>query len=231
MLAVNAVVLAFAWRHLPETRDFTAGGSRARDLAIASLGMLRQPAFAGFVVQAGVIYASFLTFISIAPYVMEHLGHSSTEYGLWYLCLAGGYFIGNWTVTRVVGRIGLRLLIVRGLTLQLASALVGAGLVLAGIWHPAAVFIPMGILGIGQGMALPNISASAVALAPRTAGAASSLLGFSQQIIGALAVQAMAVFPTDTPVPIYVFTVAIALLAWVSLYLLPPGEPRAAPAG
>lgn len=224
LLAVNVATALLAWWRLPETRRSGAAGSSARELARASWTMVRKPAFLGFTIQAGVIYATFLTFISIAPYVMVRLGHSSTEYGLWYLLVAIGYFIGNWGVTRVVGRIGLHRLIALGLTLQLGSALLGAALVIGGLWHPAAIFLPMGLLGIGQGLALPNITASAVALAPHTAGSASSLLGFSQQMIGALAVQAMAVLPTTSPVPIYLFTVAVSLLAWASLYVLPRAD-------
>jgi DHA1 family bicyclomycin/chloramphenicol resistance-like MFS transporter len=135
--------------------------------------------------------------------------------------VAIGYFLGNWVVTRFATRVGLRRLIEMGMTIQLASAVGGAGLVLAGLWQPAALFLPMGVLGFGQGLALPNITASAVALAPRTAGAASSMLSFSQQMIGAIAVQGMAVFATTTPVPIYLFMVAASLAAWASLFVLP----------
>ena len=224
LLVGNAVIIFVTWRYLPETRPAAARAARTADLVRAWLHMLRQPAFAGFTVQSGVIYATFLTFISIAPYVMIRLGHSATEYGLWYLFVASGYFIGNWTVARHATRIGLHRLISLGVTLQLACAAVGAGLVLAGFWSPMAIFIPMGVLGFGQGMAMPNITASAVALAPRTPGAASSMLGFAQQMIGALAVQGMAVFATDTPVPIYLFTVAVALVAWLSLFVLPRAD-------
>ena len=226
LLVANVVIFGFTWRHLPETRPPEARGRGSSGLARESLAMVRRPAFAGFALQASVIYAVFLTFISIAPYVMVTLGHGPTEYGSWYALLAMGYFLGNWLVTRYAARVGLERLIFTGVTVQLVSALAGTALVLAGFWHPAAIFIPMGVLGIGQGLALPNITASAVALAPRTPGAASSVLGFTQQAIGALAVQGMAVFATDTPVPIYLFTVTVALAAWLMLFVLPQAGDR-----
>lgn len=227
LLAVNLATLVLAMRRLPETRPPQAvrGGTAA--LARESFAMLRRPAFLGFTVQAAVIYAIFLTFISIAPYVMTSLGHSATAYGTWYLLVAFGYFLGNWVVTHYATRIGLPRLIRWGVNLQLACAVAGAGLVLAGAWHPAAIFVPMGLLGLGQGLALPNITASAVALAPRTPGAAASMLGFSQQLVGALAVQAMALTAVATPVPVYLFTVAAALAAWLFLFVLPAAEPAA----
>jgi DHA1 family bicyclomycin/chloramphenicol resistance-like MFS transporter len=226
LLVASASVIGITWRWLPETRAASDRTGSVGALLGESLGMLRQRAFVGFTVQAGVIYAIFLAFISIVPYVMVELGHSSTQYGLWYLLLAGGYFVGNWWVTRVATRVGLRRLIVAGTTGQLVFALIGLGLVLAGFWHPAAIFIPFAVLSLAQGLALPNLNASAVALAPRTAGAASSMLGFSQQFIGAAAVQGMAMFPSDTPVPIYVFCVVVSVAAWISLYVLPHGDVR-----
>lgn len=226
LLAANAAVLVAAWRFLPETRPTDRGPVSTLAALRRSVGLLRQRTFLGLAVQAGVIYATFLAFISIMPYVMARLGHSPTVYGLWYLSLAGGYFVGNWWVTRLATRVGLRRLIGMGATIQLACALAGLGLVLAGAWHPAAIFLPFALLSLGQGLALPNLNASAVALAPQAAGAASSMLGFSQQIIGAAAVQGMTLFPTDTPVPIYAFCALVAAAAWASLHLLPPDERR-----
>lgn len=221
LLATNFVILAVVWRFLPETRSDADRRQGASGLARMSLAVVRQPTFLGLALQSGMIFSVFLAFISIVPYVMVSLGHSSTEYGLWYLAVAIGYFLGNWVVTRFATRAGLRRLIEMGMAIQLVSAVGGAGLVLAGFWQPAALFLPMGVLSFGQGLALPNITASAVALAPRTPGAASSMLSFSQQLIGAIAVQGMAVFATSTPVPIYIFMVAASLAAWASLFMLP----------
>ena len=221
LLATNFVILAVVWRFLPETRSDADRRHGASGLARMSLAVVRQPTFLGLALQSGMIFSVFLAFISIVPYVMVSLGHSSTEYGLWYLAVAIGYFLGNWVVTRFATRAGLRRLIEMGMAIQLVSAVGGAGLVLAGFWQPAALFLPMGVLSFGQGLALPNITASAVALAPRTPGAASSMLSFSQQLIGAIAVQGMAVFATSTPVPIYIFMVAASLAAWASLFMLP----------
>ena len=221
LLATNFAILAVVWRFLPETRSDADRRQGASGLARMSLAVVRQPTFLGLALQSGMIFSVFLAFISIVPYVMVSLGHSSTEYGLWYLAVAIGYFLGNWVVTRFATRAGLRRLIEMGMAIQLVSAVGGAGLVLAGFWQPAALFLPMGVLSFGQGLALPNITASAVALAPRTPGAASSMLSFSQQLIGATAVQGMAVFATSTPVPIYIFMVAASLAAWASLFMLP----------
>ncbi len=57
------------------------------------------------------------------------------------------------------------------------------------------------------------------------------MLGFSQQLIGATAVQFMALFSTQSPVPIYVFCAVVSVVAWISLYALPHGDVRPQAAG
>jgi len=224
MLVATVIVAWLAWRWLPETRPTGLHGATLGDIVRVSGGLLRRPMFLGYTLQSSVIYATFLTFISLIPYVMAQLGHPATVYGLWYLIVAGGYFLGNWYVTRIGPRLGAHRLMVTGAGLQCVGAIVGLGLVLAGFWSPAAIFLPMFVMGAGQGMALPNVTASAVALARNTAGAASSMLGFSQQMVGALSVQAMALLPATTPVPVYVFCAATAALAFAAVLVLPDAE-------
>lgn len=218
LLGVSLLTLALTWRLLPETRS--QADSEANTSLLDSAGaLLRQRKFVDFAAQASCIYALFLGFISVAPYVLANMGYPASTYGAWYLAVAGGYFLGNWLTTRYAVKLGLERLIRIGVSIQLVSAAAGAGLVLAGWWTPAALFLPMGVLGFGQGLILPNITASAVALAPRTPGVASSLLGFGQQVVGAVSVQSLAMLPIDTPVPLYLFTLAIAAIAWLWLML------------
>ena len=224
MLVATVVVAWLAWRWLPETRPAGLHGATLGSILKVSGGLLRRPMFLGYTLQSSVIYATFLTFISLIPYVMAELGHPATVYGLWYLLVAGGYFLGNWYVTRIGPRLGPHRLMVLGAGMQFVGAGVGLALMLAGFWHPAAIFLPMFVMGAGQGMALPNVTASAVALARNSAGAASSMLGFSQQMVGALSVQAMALLPATTPVPVYVFCAATAALAFGAVLVLPDAE-------
>jgi DHA1 family bicyclomycin/chloramphenicol resistance-like MFS transporter len=128
-------------------------------------------------------------------------------------------------------RIGMARLMTAGIALQAVAALAGFALARGGVWHPAALFLPWTVIGFGQGLALPNLTASAVALAPRHAGTASGLLGFGQQFLGAVAVQAMAVTSTATPVPVTSFVAAAATVALAAhLAARAAGRQTAAPA-
>ncbi len=220
LLTVGLVVATLAWRYLPETR---AGGEPRdpRRMLGATLELVREPRFLALAFQGGVIYTVFFVFVALVPYVFRNLGRSPAEYGLWYLSISAGYFLGNWVVSRYTHALGIRRLMRAGIALQALAALAGWAFALAGLWHPFWLFAPWAVIGFAQGLALPNLTASAVALAPRHAGAAAGLLGFSQQMLGALAVQLMAVTSTATPLPVTAFVAAAAAVALVALHFGP----------
>jgi len=221
LLIAGVLVALYSWRALPETRDTGATPSTVAQLGVAASRLVRLPAFLVLTLQGGVIFATFLVFIALAPYVMVQALHRDvTEYGFWYLLIAIGYFIGNWSVTRLgTGRTPEQMVRI-GLGLQAAGAVLGLVLVLLGWWHPATLFAPWAVIAYGQGLALPNITAEAVQLSPQFSGVASSLLGFSQQLMAAASIQMMAVFATDTPLPTVVFVAAASVLAFISLSLV-----------
>jgi MFS transporter, DHA1 family, multidrug resistance protein len=224
LLAGGLVIALAAWRFLPETRDATEP-RHPRQILTATLTLVRQPAFLGHAVQSAVIYTVFLVFVTLVPYVFRNLGRGATEYGLWYISISTGYFLGNWVVSRYAFKLGIQRLISAGITIQALAAAAGWALALGGLWHPFWLFAPWAVIGFAQGLALPNLIVSAVALAPRHAGAASGLLGFTQQILGALAVQLMAVTSTATPRPVTAF-VAVTAVAALALLRFGPGHAR-----
>jgi len=223
VLVIAAAVVAVAvWKRLPETRRPGAHPPRAREMAATAWSLLRMPMFTGCVLQSAVIYATFLVFISLAPYVMvSAFGRSTTEFGFYYLFIAVGYFLGNWSVRRLMARHDLHWMVVAGVLLTAGGAVAALACVALGLTHPLWIFVPIGVLSYGQGLALPNVTATAVSLAPQYAGVASSTIGFLQQIIGAAAVQWMGRFPTDTALPVLSFCAVACLLGVGMLYVFP----------
>jgi DHA1 family bicyclomycin/chloramphenicol resistance-like MFS transporter len=220
-LAVGVVV----WRRLPETRPPDAHPPRGREMLGTAWSLVRMPLFTGCVLQGAVVYSTFLVFISLAPYVMvSALGRPPTEFGFYYLFIAAGYFLGNWSVRRLMARHDLHWLVVNGVLLSAAGAVAALAFIALGLTHPLWIFVPIGVLSYGQGLALPNVTATAVSLAPQHAGVASSTIGFLQQIIGAACVQWMGHFPTDTALPVLVFCAVVCLLGVGMLYVFPRVE-------
>lgn len=221
-VAAALAVAIVAWRGLPETHAHAAGPPRARDMLRTARMLLGKPLFVHCIVQSTVVYAIFFVFISLVPHVMiDALGRSGTEFGLYYLLIAVGYFLGNWSVGRLASPRGQHWMVSSGLVIQLAAATVGLGLVLTHVDHPLGIFIPMGVLAYGQGLTLPSVTATAVSLTRENVGVASSIIGFLPQLTGALTLQGMGHFPTDTALPMMVFSTATAAVGYVWLQFAP----------
>jgi DHA1 family bicyclomycin/chloramphenicol resistance-like MFS transporter len=226
LLVASALVLYATARYLPETLAPATGGGRGPG-AIATLAQLAtMPAFVTCALQSSVVYATFLVFASYMPYVMKSaFGGTPSGYGLWYLLIAGGYFLGNYAVTRYATRYGLRRLFRTGAVIQCAAAAFALLLAVLHVWLPIAVFGPWMVLAFGQGLILPNVTAAAVSLAPWAAGAAAGLLGFVQQLVASATVQALAGVPTDTPVPVSLFIATATAVGLASALTSTAGIP------
>jgi MFS transporter, DHA1 family, multidrug resistance protein len=207
LLLLGVLLAAACWRLLPETRKATQHEQFSLvQMRRASVELLQQPVFRSYILQASVVYAVFLVFMAITPYVMADAFHAPpTHFGLYSFMLALGYFLGNMHVSKRARKPGADRLPVIGLWLQFGSAAVALLLQAAGFEHPLAIFLPMLPLTFGQGLSLPYITARAVTLSPGYAGIASSLLGFAQQAVAAVAVQSMGWAPTDSAIPVFVF--------------------------
>lgn len=224
--AMGLVLLLLTSALLPETRR-RSGAVHDDGFVGATREMLAHPVFFGYALQAGVIYGVFLVFIAVAPYLMtETLGRPATDFGLYYMLISAGYFLGNLYVTRFGTSASPHRVTAVGLWLQFASAAAGLGFVLAGMMHPAWLFGPMFPLAFGQGLALPHITARGISLAPHHAGTAASVMGFSQQAVAAISVQAMGFASTATALPVMLYCTIASGLALIPLFAF--REPRLA---
>jgi DHA1 family bicyclomycin/chloramphenicol resistance-like MFS transporter len=227
MAALAVIVLACVLKLLPETRRPSSKAETARELALEARAVLANPRFVGYALQIGLIYAIFLTFIAVTPYVMQQaFGRGGTDFGFYYILLSAGYFVGNLFVATAGRGIAPEKLMFLGLGLQMVGAAIGLALALTGVWSPMALFLPQLPLAFGQGLALPHLTARAVRLAPEYPGVASSVIGFSQQAFAGICVQAMGLIATNSPLPINIFCMAAAVVAMGSLLLLTPRHAR-----
>ena len=223
MAVAGAAILLTAWFLVPETRTLQRRSAPRKSVASTAMSLLRRPAFVGYALQGSVIFSVYLVFISTAPHVMvTGLGRPPTEYGTYFLLLAAGYFLGNWSVTRLATHMGTQALMHAGVLLAAVATCVALGFAAAGLVHPLWLFVPIAVMGYGQGMALPNVTASAVTLAPEYAGMASSLVGFAQQLTGAGCVQWIGSFAVDTPFPMLIFCASASVAALIALRVLRP---------
>jgi MFS transporter, DHA1 family, multidrug resistance protein len=221
--AVLIAVACFIW--LPETRAPRTDGRGFRVLWRESRTLLTHRLFVGYVIQAALIYSLFFVFISLVPYVMQQtLRMPADSFGLYYLFLAAGFFLGNLLVSRSGGHHDMVRQTHAGLAWQMFGAFAALSIALLGFSHPLAIFVPMMAFSFGQGLALPNLIAHGIRLAPNYTGVASSIFGFSQLALSAVAVQIMGYVPSKGWQPALWFCAIGALITALGVWRLEASE-------
>jgi MFS transporter, DHA1 family, multidrug resistance protein len=193
-----AVLLMFGESHHPEHRmDSLAGMLRG---FVQLLGSRRFLVLASYPAFSSTI---FFAFISGAPYVMVVLlQRPATEYGLYFMLVAGGFMIGNFVSVRVSERSSTLRLMTIGMLLALIGVSATIAFVAFGMLHPLTLFLPMMLAQFGQGLGLPNAQAEVINVFPLRAGTASALTSFSQMMFAAVASQVVGILQNGTPWPL-----------------------------
>lgn len=221
LLVISVIISIAALRSLPETRLISQESMTLRQVGYQSLNIIRTPVFMACAIDAGIIYALYLGFISVAPYIMSEMLHRpATDFGLYILLMSTGYFLGNLYVSRLSTQNELERVARFGTVLQAVSACIALVFVLSGYTDPLFWFGPMLPLAFAQGLALPHVTATAVRLSPGFPGIASSLIGFSQQAMAAIAVQSMGFTSTNTPVPVLIFCASLSLISLAAMFFM-----------
>jgi DHA1 family bicyclomycin/chloramphenicol resistance-like MFS transporter len=192
---ISVLTLAWAFLALPETRPPAMSADHSGNrLWRESRELLTTPAFAGFVLCAAMISGPFYSFMGGGPHVvMTLMGRSATEFGVWLVFASIGYMAGNFLAGWLSVRYGGNAMLWWGLFLEffgtLASALHVTMVPDAG---PVALFVPLFVVYVGNGMALPNAIAGAISVRPNAAGTAAGVTGCVQMGWGAIISQAIA---------------------------------------
>ena len=148
---------------------------------------------------------------------------SPSGYGIYFGLVALGYMFGNYLSGRFSRMVGTTKMMMSGCLIVVAGIAFSIVLFNTGYIHPLSLFLPAGIIGIGNGMTLPNATAGMVSIRPRLAGAASGLGGTLQLGGGALmALLAAAVLNADSgPNPLlYVMMLSAVLAVATAAYVI-----------
>jgi MFS transporter, DHA1 family, multidrug resistance protein len=212
--AVGAAVLVLTVAKLEETHAAPASVSLA-GMTRSFVLLLRSPAFRGFAFCTAFTSASWFTFLASAPYLLSEVLHQPpSTYGLMILLPMVGYILGNAAVSRLTVPFGITRLCVFGLALSLASGVMLAVWCLVDL-TPWALFVPMAISSVGNGISQPPGIAAGLSVFPRIAGAASGLMGFLQMMIAAAGTFLIGQLPQGTPLSMVAVVGASLALALV----------------
>ncbi len=202
---------------LPETLGqsvpFDGVGSMLRTFGT----LLASRAFSGYAFTIAFVSMVFFSFISAGPeIVVSVLQRPANEYGYYFMMLPCGFVMGSFISRQFSHSLGPDRLIVIGIAVAIAGICLAFVLQFAGLRHPMALFLPVALTLIGNGVTLPNAQAVAINQFPHVAGSASGLTGFMQMMLSALAAQLVAAVYNGTTYPLLVIMLIAALLSLLS---------------
>ncbi|WP_422365862.1 multidrug effflux MFS transporter [Pelagibius sp.] len=216
LFAVGAVVLLLAWRFLIETHTDRSAVAGPASMLRGFGTLLKDTAFAGYAINIAFTTAVFFAFLAGAPFIMiEIMGRPPSEYGIYFVLNGASYMAGNFLSGVLSTRVGPERMVFSGSLIALVGVALLTGLALSGEMIPIMLFGPVMLVGLANGLSLPNATASAISIRPDLAGTASGLTGFLQMMVGALASFVVGQVQTDSALPMVMVMTAAAVIAFL----------------
>lgn len=140
--------------------------------------LLTSPRFGGYSMATTLASGAFFAYLGGAPYVgTEVFGMEPAELGLYFGAPAVGYVVGNFISGRYSARIGINKLSLWGCWINLLGIALSLLIFIAGQGTALSFFGLMTLVGLGNGMTIPNATAGALSVRPHLAGTAAGLSG------------------------------------------------------
>jgi DHA1 family bicyclomycin/chloramphenicol resistance-like MFS transporter len=183
-------VFWLTWRDLGETAPLSGRSLSQQFREYPEL--LTSPRFWGYSMAAALASGAFFAYLGGAPFVGDRVfGLDPATLGLYFGAPAIGYFLGNFISGRVSVRIGVNRMVLWGTLFNAGGIGLNLLLFYAGLGTPLTFFGLMTLMGLGNGMLIPNATAGALSVRPQLAGSASGLSG-AMMIGGGAALSALA---------------------------------------
>lgn len=179
LLVVGVLILAVVYWDLGETH--TPVRNPISEQISDYFSLLKEPEIWGYFLCSTLASGAYFAFLGGAPFVGQKImGLTPSTLGMYFGLLAIGYMMGNFISGRFSERMGIEpMMFFGGVFGTLGTAIT---IILMVNFPPVAgyLFFPMILVGLGNGMTLPNANAGAVSVRPELAGSASGLGGFLQ---------------------------------------------------
>ncbi|HKK85482.1 MAG TPA: multidrug effflux MFS transporter, partial [Roseovarius sp.] len=169
-------VFWLTWRDLGETAPLSGRSLSQQFREYPEL--LTSPRFWGYSMAAALASGAFFAYLGGAPFVGDRVfGLDPATLGLYFGAPAIGYFAGNFISGRFSVRIGVNRMVLWGTLFNAGGIGLNLLLFYAGLGSPLTFFGLMTLMGLGNGMLIPNATAGALSVRPHLAGTASGLSG------------------------------------------------------
>jgi DHA1 family bicyclomycin/chloramphenicol resistance-like MFS transporter len=228
MICFGLCLTLSAWLLLPETaKDVKGRKSYSFGAIIASYGtVLKNASYRKSMTILVSAYLGVFAFTSSSPYIMQTLlGLSPLQYGMTQITTSIGYMAGNLVGARFSHRITQRSMIRIGSGIMVVAISTQA-IVYSFMPHSAFALIAFqAIMLFGNGLLVPQIIAAAVTPFPDRAGAATSLLGFTQMAVAAIIGTFLANMLGQTAWPVIVTGLVTVSIIVAKIYVWPGDKP------
>ena len=156
--------------------------------------LLRSKRFWGYCLSSAFVSGAFFSYLGGAPFVgNEVFGLEPKDLGFWFGAPAIGYVLGNFLSGRFSTKIGLDKMIFLGVTTALFGVSISLTISLFDHGSVLSFFGLMTLVGLGNGMSIPNATAAMMSINPKLAGTAAGL-GSAIMIGGGAGLSAIANF-------------------------------------
>ena len=176
--------------------------------------LLRSKRFWGYCLSSAFVSGAFFSYLGGAPFVgNEVFGLEPKDLGFWFGAPAVGYVLGNFLSGRFSTKIGLDKMIFLGVITALFGVSISLTISLLDHGSVLSFFGLMTLVGLGNGMSIPNATAAMMSINPKLAGTAAGL-GSAIMIGGGAGLSAIANFiliPGSSEIP-------LIMLMWTSVF-------------
>ncbi|HEY9037695.1 MAG TPA: multidrug effflux MFS transporter [Roseovarius sp.] len=227
LLVVGAIILWIGWADLGETagKSGLTLGQQFREYPV----LCRSLRFWGYAIAAALSSGAFFAYLGGAPYVGDHVfGLEPAQVGFYFGAPALGYFAGNFISGRFSVAMGVNRMVYWGTLFTAGGIAVNLGLFYVGLGSAASFFGLMTLMGLGNGMTIPNATAGALSVRPDLAGTASGLSG-ALMIGGGAGLSALAgvwLTPETGAFPLLWIMLVVSLGAIITILLVMRREAR-----
>ncbi|MEY8841635.1 MFS transporter, partial [Cribrihabitans sp. XS_ASV171] len=129
--------------------------------------LLTSPRFWGYSLSCGFSSGAFFAYLGGAPFVgSEVFGLTPAELGFYFGAPAIGYFLGNFFAGRFSVRFGINRMILWGCWMNAFGVSASMLFFITGNGTALSFFGFMSLIGVGNGMAIPNATSGALSVRP-----------------------------------------------------------------
>ena len=190
LLFLGGLVTLIAWADLGETAPKGNGSMRKQFREYPML--LKSYRFWGYSMASALSSGAFFAYLGGGPFVGAHVFDlPPAQLGLYFGAPAIGYFLGNFLSGRLSVRVGVNRMVLWGILISTAGIALNLLMFEFNLGSANSFFGLMTLLGLGNGMTIPNATAGALSVHSNLVGTASGLSG-AMMIGGGAALSALA---------------------------------------